>query len=105
MNHEEWFYSEFGPYGFTLSPTMYDVNTFAPMKIVQSPDRDIRSRIRITPDLADDLRGWAVPYDHHVEGLRELVRMEMRRQYPNILSKSNDFIPKKELKKLDINSR
>lgn len=102
MNQEEWFYSEFGQYGFTLSPTMYDAITFCPMKLVQSPDRSIRGRIKITPELADDLRGWGMSYDHQVEELRELIRMEMRIQYPNIL-KPNDFKPKKELKKLNIN--
>lgn len=98
MNFEEWFLSEFGRYGFTLSMTMYDPNTFVPCKMVVLPN-GIRSRIKITPDLSNDLQAWGMTYDHHVEALRELVRMEIRRQYGHLLSQ--DFKPIEKIPKLN----
>jgi hypothetical protein len=97
---EDWFLSEFGPYGFTLSPTMYDPYNFMLCKVVMVRDRNglFKTNIKITPDLADDVRGWGVPYDHHVEGLRELVRVEIRRQYGHLMN--IDFKPNKKITKL-----
>ena len=98
MNFEEWFLSEFGRYGFTLSVTMYDPNDFAPCKIVVLPN-GLRSRIKITPNLSDDLHVWGMTYDHHVEALRELIRMEIRHQYGHLLIQ--DFKPIEILPKLN----
>jgi hypothetical protein len=101
MNFEEWFLSEFGRYGFSLSPTMYDPFTFMPCKAVMVADGCglRKTSIKITPELSDDLRGWGVPYDHHVEGLRELIRMEIRRQYGHLIDR--DFKPNKIIPKLN----
>ena len=98
MNFEEWFLSEFGKYGFSLSITMYDPNTFVPCKIVVLPN-GLRSRIKITPNLSDDLHAWGMTYDHHVEALRELVRMEIRREHSEFL-KPKDFRPTEKITKL-----
>jgi hypothetical protein len=101
MNFEEWFLSEFSQYGFSLSPVMYNPFNFVPYKAVMVADGCglRKTSIKITPELSDDLRGWAVPHDHHVEGLRELVRMEMRRQYGHLLGV--DFKPTKIIPKLN----
>lgn len=102
MNQDEWFLSEFGKYGFTLSPTIYDVFTFAPCKAVMVRDgnRMYKTNIKIIPELANDLQAWGMTHDHHVEDLRELIRMEIRRQYGHLLD-GGDFIPKKKITKLN----
>ena len=94
---EDWFLSEFGPYGFTLSPTMYDPYNFMPCKVVMVRDGNelFKTNIKITPELADDLQGYGMTYDHHVEALRELIRMEVRRQYGHLMN--IDFKPKQKL--------
>jgi len=99
MNQEEWFLSEFSRYGFSLSPTMYDPYTFCPIKCVMITDgnRMYKTNIKITPELSDDLHGWGMTYDHHVEALRELIRMEVRRQYGHLLIK--DFKPVERVNK------
>ena len=104
---DEWFLNEFGKYGFTLSPTVYDPYNFMPFKVVMVRDRNglFKTNIKITPDLADDLHvGFVVDavfgmtYDHHVEALRELIRMEVRRQYGHLMN--IDFKPNKKITKL-----
>ena len=93
----EWFLEEFGPYGFTLSNTVYDPYNFMPCKFVMVRDRNglFKTNIKITPELADDLQGYGMTYDHHVEALRELIRMEIRRQYNHLMN--IDFKPKQKL--------
>ena len=101
-NVEEWFLNEFGRYGFSLSPTMYDPFNFVPCKAVMVTDGQCglrKTNIKITPELADDLRGWGMVTDHHVEALRELIRMEIRRQYGHLLG--GDFKPNKKIPKLN----
>ncbi len=94
---EKWFLEEFGPYGFTLSITQYNPYTFSPSKVVIAPSGWF-TRIRLTPELADDLRGWGVTYESQVEGYRELIRQELYRQYPEVF-KPKDFTPKQNLSK------
>ena len=98
MDFEEWFLSEFGQYGFSLSMTMYNPDTFAPCKIVVLPN-GFRSLIKITPEFSNDLHAWGMTHDHHVEALRELVRMEIRSKHSEFL-KPKDFKPIKKLTKL-----
>lgn len=93
----EWFLEEFGPYGFTLSNTVYDAYNFSPHKRVIHPNGYF-TRISLTPELADDLRGWGVTYESQVEGYRELIRQELYRQYPEVF-KPKDFKPKENLLK------
>ena len=71
-----------------------------PCKVVMVRDRNglFKTNIKITPDLADDLQGYGMTYDHHVEALRELVRMEIRRQYGHLMN--IDFKPNKKITKL-----
>lgn len=97
---DEWFYSEFGRYGFTLSQTVYDPFNFSPFKVVMvNTPRGLRNtNIKITSELANDLHGWGIPYDHHVEALRELVRMEIRRQFPEFFD-PKDFKPIEKITK------
>jgi hypothetical protein len=91
----EWFLEEFGPYGFTLSVTMYNPENFSPSKKVIHPNGYF-TRISLTPELANDLRGWGVTYESQVEGYRELIRQELYRQYPEVF-KPKDFLPKQNL--------
>jgi hypothetical protein len=93
----EWFLEEFGPYGFTLSNTVYDPYNFSPHKRVIHPNGYI-TRISLTPELANDLRGWGVTYESQVEYYRELIRQELYRQYPKVF-KPKDFKPKENLLK------
>jgi len=93
----EWFLEEFGPYGLTLSNTVYDPYNFSPYKKVVLPNGYF-TRIKLTPELADDLRGWGVTYESQVEGYRELIRQELYRQYPEVF-KPKDFKPKENLLK------
>ena len=93
----EWFLEEFGPYGLTLSSTIIDAYTFSPCKKVVLPNGYV-TRIKLTPELADDLRGWGVTYESQVEDYRGLIRQELYRQYPEIF-KPKDFKPKENLLK------
>jgi len=98
MRYDEWFLSEFGKYGFTLSHEMYNVYTFRPFKVVEVRDRNrlFRTNIKITPELADDdIRGWGVPYDHCLEEFREMVRVQIREQYGHLMN--IDFKPNKKI--------
>jgi len=99
MNSYQWFLNEFGQYGFTLSMTQYDANTFMPIKVVCEPGSGRFTRIRLSPELADDLHGWGMTHDHHVEALRELIRMEIRGQYSHLLRQ--DFKPIEKIPKLN----
>ena len=95
----EWFLEEFGPYGFTLTQTLYDPETFSPSKKVIHPNGYF-TRINLTPELANDLRGWGVTYESQVEDYRELIRQELYRQYPEVF-KPKDFKPIEILPKLN----
>lgn len=92
---EEWFLEEFGPYGFKVTHTVYNPDTFIPCKQVIHPD-GFKTRVNLTPELANDLRGWGVTYESQVEDYRELIRQELYRQYPEIF-KPKDFKPKQNL--------
>jgi hypothetical protein len=96
MNFEEWFLSEFGRYGFDLTHTLYDVNTFIPCKQVIAPNGRLIP-VKITPELSDDLQAWGMTYDYHVEGLRELIRMEINRLCPEYLPQKERLKPVKTL--------
>ncbi len=108
---EEWFEIEFSHLGFSLSPLMYDTTNFSPMRGVmfESVDGLRMTRIRITPELVNDVSGWGVPNDFFVQELKELVRQEIYRflEEPlepiytdQFLNKSKDFTPKKKVTKL-----
>ena len=68
-----------------------------PFKTVILPN-GIHTHIKLTPELANDLHSFGMTYDHHVEALRELVRMEIRRNYPEFL-KPKDFKPMEKVNK------
>jgi hypothetical protein len=95
---EEWFLNEFGPYGFRLSVTMYSPETFAPMKKVIHPS-GIYTRVNLTPELADDLRGWGMTYESRVEEYREMFKETLYNLYPEIF-KPKDFRPIEKIPKL-----
>jgi len=109
---EEWFLEEFGPYGFTLTQTLYDPYTFTPCRQVIHP-KGFKTRINLTPDLVDDFNGWSkfssaggqvwvkrrggVPSREWViEEMRNLIREELYRSYPEVFERK-DFLPKQKL--------
>jgi len=51
---EDWFLEEFGPYGFTLTQTLYDPDTFTPCKKVIHPKVFFTS-INLTEEITNDL--------------------------------------------------
>jgi hypothetical protein len=84
MRFDEWFLNEFGKYGFTLTPIVVNPYNFMPLKKVIDPSGKC-TNIKLTLELSDDLHAFGMTYDHHVEALRELIRMEVRRLYPQFL--------------------
>ena len=90
----EWFENEFGRYGFTLSVTVYDLNTFYPCKKIIHPNGYF-TKLTISPDLANDLHAWGRTFDDNVNELRELIKEELMRLYPEVF-KYKDFTPKQE---------
>ena len=95
---EEWFLNEFGPYGFRLSATIYDPETFSPTKKVIDPNGRF-TRVKLTPELANDLSGWGMTYESQVEEYREMFKETLYHLYPEIF-KPKDFRPIKKIPKL-----
>lgn len=104
---EVWFENEFGPLGFSLTPLMYDTTSFTPTRGVmfESVDGFSLTRIRITPELTNDLSGGFVPLPDPREEMRELVRQEIHRFLEQHLNKPKDFTPKKKVTKLKFNDK
>jgi hypothetical protein len=121
---EVWFERELAPYGFNLTPTMYDPlsfkragNYFTPMRGVMYtyPDGDqnrtVLLRTRITPELANDLQGWGRTYEDDVNDYREMVIVGVIREvvsmgHPNPFDcglRPIDFTPKRKITKLRFN--
>jgi hypothetical protein len=94
----EWFWSEFGSSGFSLTPTMCDPYTFSLVKgvIFRSPNGGpmILTRIRIGPNI-----------DISIEDYKELIRSEivffLENEISNI-NKEKDFKPTKKINKLKL---
>ena len=101
----EWFLEEFGPYGFTLSVTMYDPETFSPSKKVIHP-KGFKTSINLTEESAsgsflggNDLNGWSVSSKEWViEECKILIRESLLNTYPEVF-KPKDFKPKENLLK------
>lgn len=94
---DDWFLEEFGPYGFSLTPMIYDPNSFAPNKSVIDPN-GVLTHVKVTPELADDLKGWGVAHDFVTEAYKDLIRQTLKTTYPEIF-KPKDFIPQQRLGK------
>lgn len=93
---EEWFLEEFGPYGFTLTQTLYNPDTFTPCKKVIHPKGFLTS-INLTPEIANDVNGWSVPSKEWViEECKILIREELYRSYSEVFERK-DFLPKQKL--------
>lgn len=100
----EWFESEFGPLGFSLTPTMYDPDTFSPVKAVRfrSPNGGpmLLTRIRITPNMIID-----AVFNISIDEYKELIRNEIVFFLENEISnfnKEKDFKPTKKINKLKL---
>ena len=109
---EVWFERELAPYGFSLTPTMYNPENFSPMRgiLYAHPDNNGQNRIRklriqITPQLTNDLQGWGRTYENEVDDYREMVIDEIMRElitygYPNpFVHKPIRFTPTKKITK------
>ena len=93
---EEWFLEEFGPYGFKVTPTLYNPDTFTPCKKVIHPKGFLTS-INLTADLINDINGWSVPSKEWViEEHKVIIREYLLSTYPEVFEKK-DFTPKQRL--------
>ena len=99
----EWFLEEFGPYGFTLTQTLYSPDTFTPCKQVIHP-KGFKTSINLTEESAsgsflggNDLNGWSVSSKEWViEECKILIREHLLNTYPEVFERK-DFLPKQNL--------
>jgi hypothetical protein len=105
----EWFENEFGSFGFIVSQvTVYDPHTFSPFREVlwRHPNGEIKiTRIRVTPDLANDISHSYL--DSEIEYKLLLIDavekfLEQQNLSLNDLKGLNDFIPKKIINKFKL---
>jgi len=93
---EEWFLEEFGPYGFTLTQTLYNPDTFTPYKKVIHP-KGFFTSINLREEITNDLDGWLVPSEEWtIEQCKILIREHLLNTYPEVFEKK-DFLPKQNL--------
>jgi len=106
-----WFEREFSHLGFTLTPLTYNPFNFTPMRGIQytTPQgRTIGLRVRLTPELTDDLRGNQT-HETMRDEYRELIKQEMYREIetrrlPITWVKGFvDFTPTKKITKFKFN--
>jgi hypothetical protein len=94
----EWFESEFGPLGFSLTPTMYNPDTFSPIKGVRfrSPNGGpmLLTRIRVTPNID-------IPIDEYKELIRNEIVFFLENEI-SVINKEKDFKPTKKIHKLKL---
>ena len=109
----EWFERELGPHGFTLTPLMYDPNSFTPMMGIlytyvfndEGQTRCVKLRAHVVPELANDLHAWGRTHNDMVDEMREMVIEQVIREVeaigqPNPFGyepKPINFTPKKEI--------
>ena len=110
---EVWFERELAPYGFHLTPIMYNPHDFSPMRGIMythrhnGANRTVKLRVRITPELTNDLQAYGRTYQNEVDDYREMVINEIIREVES-MGQTNpfgyeprliDFTPKKEITK------
>ena len=112
---EEWFLNELGHLGFSLTPTMYNPENFAPIKGIlytypindQGNRRCVKLRTYVTPYLVQDVVGIGIDM---AEDYRDLIVRELQREVedlglpiPNFgILKPKDFKPKQKLNKFKL---
>jgi hypothetical protein len=95
---EVWFERELTPYGFHLTPMMYNPHDFSPMRGIMythrhnGANRTVKLRVRITPELANDLQAYGN------EIIREVESMGQTNPF-GYEPRPIDFTPKKEITK------
>jgi hypothetical protein len=110
---EEWFLNEFVHLGFSLTPTMYNPENFAPIKGIlytypindQGNRRCIKLRTSVTPDLVQDIVGIDMAEDYRDLIVRELQREveDLGLPIPNFgILKPKDFKPIQKLNKFKL---
>lgn len=93
---EEWFLEEFGPYGFTLTQTLYDPDTFTACKKVIHP-KGFKTSINLTDEITNDLNGWSITHSlDDTEECKILIREHLLNTYPEVFERK-DFTPKQKL--------
>jgi hypothetical protein len=111
----EWFLGELGHLGFSLTPTMYNPENFAPIKSIlytypindQGNRRCVKLRTYVTTDLVQDVVGIGIDM---AEDYRDLIVRELQREVedlglpiPNFgILKPKDFKPKQKLNKFKL---
>tara|TARA_R110002020_G_scaffold113236_7_gene260355 strand:- start:19202 stop:19504 length:303 start_codon:yes stop_codon:yes gene_type:complete len=73
---EEWFLTEFGHMGFSLTPMMYCPEWFAPFRRVIY-ENEVISHIKITPEVANDVTGGFVPLPDPVREVKQLITEQL----------------------------
>lgn len=95
-----WFEEEFRHLGFTVTPLMYDPETFTPVRGIlwRRPDGAyLRTNIGLKPEIVDDLRG---DYLDTLTSYKELIREHINTFLEENTSK--DFKPKKKINKIKL---
>ena len=111
----EWFLGELGHLGFSLTPTMYNPENFAPIKSIlytypindQGNRRCVKLRTYVTTDLVQDVVGIGIDM---AEDYRDLIVRELQREVedlglpiPNFgILKPKDFKPIQKLNKFKL---
>jgi hypothetical protein len=96
---EEWFLNEFGHLGFDLTPMIYCPESFEPSRRVIY-ENEVIPHIRITPEVANDVRGGFVPLADPVGELKQLIVEELLRFLKE--RKPKDFKPIQKLSKFKL---
>ena len=91
-----WFEEEFGHLGFTVTPLMYDPETFTPVRGIlwRRPDGAyLRTNIGLKPEMVNESRDDLTIY-------KELIREHINTFLEENTSK--DFKPKKKINKIKL---
>ncbi len=96
---EEWFLEEFGPLDFGLTTMEYCTESFEPFRRVIY-ENEVIPHIRITPEVADDVRGGFVPLADPVGELKQLIVEKLLRFLEE--RKGKDFKPMQKLNKFKL---
>ena len=100
----EWFESEFGSLGFSLTPLIYDPYTFSPVRGVRfklpNGGPMTLTRIRITPNINIDM-ALDIPIDEYKELIRNEIVFFLENEI-SVINKEKDFKPTKKINKLKL---
>ncbi len=96
---EEWFLNEFGHLGFDLTPMIYCPESFEPFRRIIY-ENEVIPNIRITPALANDVRGGFVPLPDPVREVKQLIAEQLLLFLEE--KKPKDFKPTQKLNRFKL---